>query len=97
MLGLTTLTAMVSLHAQVLGLFVEQGLLPLGPRVARLHEALGDGAWTARPTLLFLTGADDGLAVRACRQLRQNVANVDHGLAAEREPVSQADGKVGPR
>ena len=66
MLGLTTLTAMVSLHAQVLGLFGEQGLLPLGPRVVRLHEALGDGAWTTRPTLLFLTGADDGALVGLC-------------------------------
>jgi hypothetical protein len=44
-----------------------------------------------------LAGADHGLAVRARRQLGEHAAHVDDRLAAEREPVSQAGGRAGPR
>lgn len=66
LVGATALTAFVSLHVQVIGLFGAEGILPLAPRVERLREALGDDAWTTRPTLLFATGASDDALIGLC-------------------------------
>ena len=63
---------------------------------ARQDCALGGLVDRGRLVAAF-TRADHGLAVRTRRQLRQDVAHVDDRLTAEREPVSQVDGKAGPR
>ena len=60
------------------------------------HHALGGGVDRGR-VITALPCADDRFAVRPRRQVRQHVAHVAHRLAAEREPVSQADGRAGPR
>lgn len=66
LLGASALSAFVSLHVQVLGLFGAEGVLPIAPRLARAHEALGGALWASRPTLLLATGASDGALVALC-------------------------------
>jgi hypothetical protein len=65
MLGLTALSALASLHVQVLGLFGSEGILPLAPRLERLEMRSAD-PWLERPTLLYLTGASDAALERLC-------------------------------
>ena len=62
---------------------------------ARKHDAFRRGV-DRRCLVAAHAGADDGLAFRTRRQLREHVPHVLDRLAAEREPVSQADGRADP-
>ena len=55
------------------------------------HDALGRGVDRGRLVTAH-PGADDRFAIGPRGQLGQHVADVDDRLAAEREPISQADG-----
>ncbi|AKF09202.1 lipase maturation factor family protein [Sandaracinus amylolyticus] len=66
LVGVTSLGAFVSAHAQLHGLFGEAGILPLAPRLARVQAAMGDDVWWTRPTLLLSTGASDDALSALC-------------------------------
>lgn len=65
-LGATYLAAFTSLGAQVLGLYGERGIAPIGELLERAKEVLGKDVWKHYPSL-FLGGASDDALVRACR------------------------------
>ncbi|HEV3163801.1 MAG TPA: DCC1-like thiol-disulfide oxidoreductase family protein, partial [Isosphaeraceae bacterium] len=62
-MGLIYLVAFGSLAVQIDGLIGSQGILPLADFLHRAHQALGDSARTALPTLLWLDASDRALHV----------------------------------
>ena len=64
-LGLTFLTAFVSLGVQVRGLMGERGIVPAARLLNSAHTALGDAAYFQVPTLAWL-GGGDGMLVAFC-------------------------------
>ena len=65
-LGLTSLAAFVSLHVQVIGLFGERGLLPLGARLEEASGEWGSALWVSAPSLFLWIGAGDGALHAMC-------------------------------
>lgn len=60
-LGVVYLAAFLSLHAQALGLYGHDGLLPAASYLERAREALGAGAPWRLPTLFWLDASDAAL------------------------------------
>jgi hypothetical protein len=65
-LGLVTLVAFASLHAQVLGLFGSDGIDPMTRRVSFLADSFGVDAFLAAPSVFFVVGGSDGALSGAC-------------------------------
>jgi hypothetical protein len=60
-LGFVYLVAFLSLHAQVLGLYGHDGLLPAASYLERARTALGDAAPWQLPTIFWLDASDPAL------------------------------------
>ena len=58
LLGVIYLTAFLSFGVQARGLIGENGILPAGEYLARVHNALGSEAYAAVPTLCWMTSSD---------------------------------------